>query len=406
MNNLTIAAILISLTLPALAAGKITVAQLEQLVTAAHSISDKAAAEQIGALILSERISNARLEKMESQLPGPESKSALDALACAAQFLDLPSSDIPQTPPPSIDQQRAIVLRAVQFAADNLHQMPDLLATRKTVEYLNVEYAPQSWTSKMASDNAARPDFDIQGPFRTVGSSQAAMVYRNGHEEFDHGGASASPRTYRVINRGAFGEFLRLVMTDMIQSSITFSHWEQDRGKTLAVFRYSVPKGKANYQWTYCCTDGPGGKRLLVQDPAAYRAELAIDPQTGAVMRLVVKTDPDSNVILKASEAVEYGPVDIGERQYFCPVKDVVLFITRDYDAEAGNFAVGEQPDFLSTVRSSNTPFLSVALNHASFDNYHVFRSNVQILSSDDQIAPPAGQGTGNSQTTNASPPN
>ncbi|MFZ0302672.1 MAG: VWA domain-containing protein [Terracidiphilus sp.] len=377
------------------APGKITVAELDQLVAAAKDKPDKAAAKQISSLSLGERISDAQFEKMNAEPPGPESRTALLALADAAEFLDLPAAEIPATPPPSIDEQRNIVVRAVQFAANNIHQMPNLLATRKTTQYRNIQYAPETWTRGAAPSNAPKPEIDIEGPFKPIGKSQVTVVYRDGHEVVQNAPKKAQTHSYGVTSRGEFGELLRSVMTDMVQSRISWSHWEDSKLDKLAVFDFDVPRGKAHYQWSYCCTVDQDGRELLVTVPASYHAEIAIDPPTGAVMRLAVKTEPESNVILKASEIVEYGPVEIGGQTYFCPMKNVVLFIARDYDAETGDFEKAGTPDFFSEVRATNTPFVAVNINHASFENYHVFRSEVRILSGDDQSSPAAEPGAG-----------
>jgi hypothetical protein len=374
--------------------GKFTVAQLEQVVAAARDKPDKASAKAISSLALGERISETQLEKMNAETPGLESRTALLALADAAEFLELPASEIPATPPPSIEDQRSIAIRAVEFAADNIHRMPDLLATRKTTEYSHIQYAPETWSSVGISNNGQVPEINIDGRFSQVGHSQVTVVYRDGHEVVENQPKNAHTRSYGVTSRGEFGELLRSVITDMVQSRISWSHWEDSKTGRLAVFDFDVPQEKAHYQWSYCCTFDRDGKPQLVRVPAAYHAEISIDPKTGAILRILVKTKPRSNVVLKASEIVEYGPVEISGQVYICPVKNVVLFIARDYDAETGAFGEGA-PDFFSSVRATNTPFVAVNLNHASFENYHIFRSAVRILSDDSVNAPAAEPGTG-----------
>ena len=367
---------------------KVTVAMLEQVLAAAKGKPDKAAAKEISKLSLGERIGEAQYEKLSAEISGPESRTALLALADAAEFLDLPPAEIPATPPPTIDEQRDIVVRAVQFAANNVHQMPDLLATRNITQYQHIQYAPETWTRGGVSSDATSPEFNIEGPFRQIGKSQVTVVYRDGHEVVENQRKNQQTRNYGVTSRGAFGELLRLVITDLVASHIRWSHWEDGKTGKLAVFDFEVPKGKANYEWSYCCTVDRDGNQKLVAVPAAYSAEVAIDLKTAAILRMVVKTQPDNNVVLKASEVVEYGPVEIAGKTYICPMKNVVLFVARDYDAEIGEFGDVGKPDSFSAVRATNTPFVAIDLNHASFENYHVFRSEVRIVSDDEQNAP------------------
>jgi hypothetical protein len=375
----------------AAAADKIGVADLERVVVSARNKPDKAAAKQIGSLSLSERINGGRFEMLSAELPGEESRTALLALADAAEFLDLPAADIPPTPPLPIDEQRAIVVRAVQFALNSIHQMPNLLATRKLTEYQHIQPPQRIFVLKGSQQPSPRPDVEIKGPFRQVGQSQVAVVYRDGHEVVENQPANEQTRKYGVTTRGEFGELLRSVIGDMAQGEIRWSHWEEHKTGRLAVFAFDVPKERAHYQWTYCCSRSTDGKKQLVSDVVAYHSEIAIDPDTGAVLRLVVKTEPDINAVLEASELVEYGPVEIGGRVYMCPVKNVVLFVALIYEGEPPGVANEGAPGPHASFRIDDEPLISIALNHASFENYHIFRSEVRILPDAPQESPAEG---------------
>src|ERR1017187_8870575 len=123
-------AMAILLNIPALAAEKVTVAQLESTVTLTLGKPDREAARKIDTLTLSERLSRERYKKLNAKLPGPRSRSAL---------LVLPAEDVSAMAAPGIDEQRAIVLRAVQFAANIADKMPNFYATRDTTHYQSIE---------------------------------------------------------------------------------------------------------------------------------------------------------------------------------------------------------------------------------------------------------------------------
>jgi hypothetical protein len=391
MKTVAMLAIVGLLALPAWAADKVTVAELEQIVATAHNQADKAAAKQISTLVLTERIGDARFVKMNAELPGPESQSAFLVLADAAEFLDLPATDIPDTPPPSIGEQRTIAVRAVEFALNNTHQMPDLLATRKITEYQHLQPPQRVYVLKQPQQSAGKPDVEIKGPFKQVGQSQVTVVYRDGHEEVEHPPATERPHKFGVTSRGEFGELLRSVIGDMAQGEIRWSHWEDSKTGKLAVFDFDVPKQRAHYQWSYCCARGPDGKKQLFTAQAAYHAEIAIDPATGAVLRLVVHVDADNEAVARAAEIVEYGPVEIGGRVYMCPVKNVVLFAADVNEGEPPGVANEGAPDSRSSFRINDKPLISISINHASFENYHVFRSEVKILSDAPEEVPSQG---------------
>ena len=91
--------LLAALLLPALAVGQVTVAGLEQAVAAVHGKPENAAAQRLGALELSQRLSTQRLERLKTRLPGEKAKLALIAVADSSAFLDLPAEEIPAMAP-------------------------------------------------------------------------------------------------------------------------------------------------------------------------------------------------------------------------------------------------------------------------------------------------------------------
>src|ERR1700722_4580431 len=79
----------------ALAGRQITAEQLEQMLAAVNREPDKELAKQLSELELTERLSAARLTRCEANLPGPDARRALRALADRSSFLDPPASEIP-----------------------------------------------------------------------------------------------------------------------------------------------------------------------------------------------------------------------------------------------------------------------------------------------------------------------
>jgi len=103
MRTWALCVILASIGLPAwggdhaVPQGKITVSELERTVASGKFKTDAEAARDLAGLTLQERLSTARLEQLETMLPGDKSRDALIAVADAAAFVDLPASDIPAT---------------------------------------------------------------------------------------------------------------------------------------------------------------------------------------------------------------------------------------------------------------------------------------------------------------------
>jgi hypothetical protein len=102
----------------------------------------------------------------------------------------------------------------------------------------------------------------------------------------------------------------------------------------VAVFRYVVRTENPHYNVTQCCL--VGGKTFVASP--RYLGELAIDPGTGAILRLTMESEPgwirEANLtpvlpIKGAAMMVEYGPVELGGRRYVCPLRSVVTMRLR-----------------------------------------------------------------------------
>ena len=85
---------------------------------------------------------------------------------------------------------------------------------------------------------------------------------------------------------------------------------------------------------------------------------MAIDPATGAILRLTVQADlPFGSPILQGDVMVEYGPAEIGGKTYTCPIRSVSISL------DASGLSDGIGPFGLS-VRTPE----AVLLNDVTFD--------------------------------------
>jgi hypothetical protein len=110
-------------TLPALAYEPATIAQLEQILAAAHGKPDKDLAKQLGELELTERLSTVRLDKLQASLPGIKSRQALLVLSDNSAFHDLPAAEIPQLPAPDQAIQTYLLNKAASCIQESLPRM-------------------------------------------------------------------------------------------------------------------------------------------------------------------------------------------------------------------------------------------------------------------------------------------
>jgi hypothetical protein len=333
--------------------------QLEKMVITARGKRDKEVAQQISPFHLTQRLSPTRFEKLNSELPGKESRQALLAMADESAFLDLPSAELLSLPEPSQSIQSQIVLSASDFVAKTVSKMPDFIATRTTTRFQDVK---ETFLDE-------EPTIVANQRFRVIDRNEATAVYRDG-KEVDQASKGKKAKS-GLDSWGEFGPLLGVVVTDLLNGKVTWSHWEQTADGPAAVFRFIVTEDKSTYIVRYCCDRTDGSPKRFTLTPA-YHGEIALNPATGAVLRIVLIADLKPDVNLKRADiVVDYGPVDIGGHTYICPVRSVS--ISRDNEPVIKRI-------------SNGTIWLGpgiIAINQVVFDHYHEFRGEMRIVPAD-----------------------
>jgi VWFA-related protein len=357
---------------------RVTVYELQQMLDAANGEHDGELAKQLTGLDLTERLSSSRLALWKDRLQGKNSRAALVALADEAAFWDPPAAEILSDPAPDLDTQHRILSRTQRYLQDALPQLPDFFAIRTTTGY--EQPSPKegdTWKTALADQS-----------LRAAVTEKATLRYRNGHEEQDaekkRGSPSARKKDLNFI--GVFGPILGSVLADATQSNnkLIWSRWIQGEQGREAVFRYIVSENP-HYNVVHCClVDGQ-----TFRTSTKYFGELAIDPGTGAVLRLTLEAqpvwirEPNLNPVLPVSEAavmIEYGPVEIGGKKYDCPLRSVVIERARTVKAV----------ELWDQTFDIYAPYETL-LNDIVYTEYHKFGSEAHMLPGFEAV-PDAGQ--------------
>ncbi len=364
-------AIALPVRAPAQAAGsiaRVTVAQLEAILTKAQGASDADLAEQLSALQLTERFSSARVAHWSSSLPGAHSQRALLGLADRSAFLAPPASDIPATSAPDLNEQRRIMSLAATYIESAIPQLPRFYAARTVTHFEDLPGTVR---------NAA---LDQSDSLHAVRITRATVLYRDGQEVVEAAPVKVEKARFAdqgLRTWGSFGPILGLVLVDAAENQLAWARWEQGSAAPVAVFRYSVPKERSHYEVRYCCVaETYGLESHLFRQMSAYHGEISVDPASGAITRLTIEAElgPD-DPIARAATAVEYGPVEVGGTTYNCPVRSISISVAktlRNMQDPSGHSWVAMGP-------------LQMLLNHADFDRYHLFRAEARILSGEEE---------------------
>ncbi|WP_348264481.1 hypothetical protein P8935_08090 [Telmatobacter sp. DSM 110680] len=359
---------LLATELTARASEPTTIVQLEETLAADHGKSDKDVAKQLGKLELSERLSTLRLEKLQAGLPGEKSRQALLVLADTSAFQNLPAGEIPKLASPDRDTQGTILNKATDYIRQTLPRLPNFIVSRNTNRFENLKVDYVGGAVAVVEDQ----------PFHFTNTTKETVTYRDGAEAVVL--SPNHPEHQRgLYNWGVFGPLLQIVVTDIFSGKMGWGHWEQVRNGAMAVFRYSVPQDQSHYEVKYCCFSNTNSWHIFEMHPS-YHGEISVDPDTGAILRLTIQTDiPSNHPIYRADVLVEYAPVEIAGQQYVCPTKSVSISRAMNrVNVQQGQCAdYNCRPD--AYVYPKNT-----AVNDTVYHSYHIFRSEMRILPTED----------------------
>ena len=269
---------------------------------------------------------------------------------------------------------------ARSYVAQTLPRLPNLLATQTTNRY---DDSPQE---------AKKGGWQVRAGLHLVDtSSREISVYE---ETANRSATVASARWQEQVGLTSGGEFastLGMILTDTLKGKVTWSHWEQSAVGQTAVFHYSVPRSASHFEvigvlQRQAALEGSpaqiGNSRVsgievkpssisksstFVTRPG-YHGSLWLDPATGSILRVTVEVDSKESVpFQRAAILVQYGPVQIGDSEFICPLRSVAL----------STAPAGANLDPLTRI-PGDAPTQWV--NESMFTNYRRFGSTVRVV--------------------------
>jgi hypothetical protein len=356
----------------------VTVDQLAQVLAHVRYRWDGRLAKQISDMRLTQRLSAARLVRLEEQLPGSQSRQALLALADESAFLDLPTDEIPSDPAPSAAAQTALLNEASGFVGDTIDRLPSFTATRETTRYegtatvisgrLQTEFFTLNLWRAPSAVNWECPGEPKIGYRRLsiIDRTHVAIVYRHGHEVHaldEKGGEFECPEN-SVSTTEEFGHVIAWIPRVVEQGKLVWSHWEREATGLVAVFQYSTMLP------------------LKTSAPMAVRGEITLDPANGTILRLTevrrwneqepgYNGKPGYEAPVERDAEVDFGPVNIGGNVFYCPVRRVAIYRAPIL------WPRGSAPEIDEIYRQNGLtePPLLEYLNDVTFTGYRLYTS-------------------------------
>jgi VWFA-related protein len=404
IRRFVLLALLASFASTAEAAKRVTVAQLQQALTTAHDAhkSDAEVAHEIGGFELSERLSEASLNKLVASLDG-QATLALQLLADQSAFLDPPANEVPSTAAPDDAAQQHMIAAGRKYVAQTLLQLPNLFATQTTNRYDDGAY------------EAKKGGWPVRAGLHLVNtSSQDSSIFNERGNSSTN--ASSTNLQQGLSSGGEFGSTLSMILSDTVNGKIAWSHWEQTPTGPVAVFHYLVPSSASHFEVinslprqgtldvAQASRSGRQGAGINVRSTGGpqtstvvtrpgYHGALWVEPGTGTILRTTMEADTKGSVQFKrAAIMVQYGPVQIGESTFICPVRSVAL-------SAAVN---GANLDPLTRMPGDGP---TLWLNESVFSGYHRFGIETRIVQNTSAPQPPQAVAAQPNRPPEVSPP-
>ena len=291
-----LAALIFAVSLTA-SAQSLTIKQLFSFIQSSIQMkqNDNEVARFLAKVKLTEKLDDRTVEEMQALGIGPKTLASLRTLRDQTQGLTTaaPVVDVKPVPkpPPSSEEQAAIIDDVREYALNYSKTLPDYICT-----LVVRRYAAPIPGGKYGGRRGDDPSWQLQNTL-TVKLSY-----------FKVGGTRSS---------GDFGTLLRQVFEPATEAHFDWDHWGLLRGRPTFVFAYHVTQPRSQWHVT-------ADEEDIIP---AYRGLLYVDQETHQVLRISLEAVdlPPSFPVKQASDTLDYDYQDVGGQQFLLPLKNRIL---------------------------------------------------------------------------------
>lgn len=356
MRKLLAVSIFFLVTLPSIAATKVTVEQLQTLLADLHqqNKSDEATANHLKDITLTEQLTPTAAKSLVQYQPGQLTATQIRILATESALLLPPASDLPSDPAPDRNAQTAIINRTVDYIVHQNSQLPRLSAKKEMTRFQNGTTAVNANSgtfSSMATANPGAADASQQY-IRMLGTYTTTVQSDKGVEL-----PPSAPKRNDLasqngqVSQSGGGLILGLILMDASKNDLSFMRWELVNEKKTAVFSFTVDKKDSHYKINYRCfpvIENIGGAGSINASPTVpammaqpggasttfkpftttpgYHGEFFIDTETGVIVRVTTSAElKPTDIVHQEDIRIDYGPVNVDGKQLIVPVRSFTL---------------------------------------------------------------------------------
>ena len=282
------------------------------------TMTDKDVAQYLAKAKMAERLDDRTLESIQGLGVGPKTLKELQRLRdeshdlAAAKPIDIGAKPA-QAPPPSSEEQAAIVDDVRSYAQAYSKRLPDFICTEVQRRFA----APRSGL-RGGGDATSEPSWEMYDSL-TIRLSyfqqkeDYKLVLRNN---------KVTDQDYRTVGgatvTGDFGSLMKEIFDRATQARFEWDHWATIRSRLSMAFAYHVAQANAQWHVSY------GRDYDIVP---AYKGIVFVDATSHEVVRITWEAEnmPASFPVKSVQEILDYDFTDLSGQQYLLPLKAQTL---------------------------------------------------------------------------------
>jgi hypothetical protein len=288
-------------------------------------MTDRDLANYLTKVKLTERLDDRTIEEIQGfGKIGPKTLQALanlrdrtQALAAAAPIVETPKAA--PIPPPTSEEQAAILDEVREYALSYSKNLPDFICTQVTRRYV----APAPGTKNGGP-------IDSEPHWQSQDTLQIRLSYFEQKEDYKLIMVNSTPTSQDYKNVGGatstgdFGSMMREIFERATEARFEWDHWGTLRGRRVMAFSYKVAQSRSQWHVNY-------DKRLDIVP--GYSGLVEVDKNTHEVMRVTLNADdiPETFPVKKADTILDYDYQDISGHTFLLPLKAQILMAADNY---------------------------------------------------------------------------
>lgn len=305
------------LTCLAARAQSLSVRELRSFIQSSIQLkqTDKQVAGFLSRVRLTEKLDDGAVEQMQSLGIGPRTLAALRLLRDQSQGLAAAAPAAPEAPPapippPSAEEQAAVIAEIREYALRYTKSLPDFICTQVTRRYVAAAPGGRYNPRGTGGDSSwqLQDTLTIRLSYFEQKEDYKLVLVNNTATQQDYRKMAGS------VSTGEFGSMLREIFEPATEAHFDWDHWATLRSRRALTFKYDVAKARSQWLLDY---------QRQQQFVPAYSGLVYVDRETHQVLRvsMVSRDVPADFPIRQAETVLDYDYQTLSDHRFLLPLK-------------------------------------------------------------------------------------